>query len=105
MPKRNKDDRLKTEIKKDKLVISIGIDTLAFSFNESLYAKPYDKKKDDWLPKLKVIDARQFAEDVGRALMEEEENGDTILNKLLDKACEEACEQGTEGVEEVKDRK
>ncbi len=47
----------------------------------------------------KVTDAAAFAEEITRALNDEQEDGTTPIHRLLDQAAEHAIEQGGEGVE------
>ena len=103
--KANKDAPLSVEVKEDQLVISIGIDTLAYCFDHSEFAAPFDEEECEWVPKYKVISPAEFAKDVMYELDREEEDGSTPLNLLLDKMCEEAANNGSLGIEEVKENK
>lgn len=89
---------LKVEVKGGRLVISIGIDTLAFAAENMDSNLSYD---DDWKPTkgFTVSNKKEFAEDVLRELEREEEDGTTPVHILLDSACEEAVNQGSLGVE------
>lgn len=98
----NKNQRIKVEYKRGKLVISIGVSTLAFAFENSEFAKPYNEKARSFTPVLKVNNPYTFAEDVIRELTKESENGTTRVHLLLDAACEAAADNGSLGVEEVK---
>ncbi len=69
---------LSVVIKDGVLAIEIGMDVLAHS---SL---------------LKVPDAAGFAEEVRSALLDEAEDGSSLLTKLFDDACQKAIEDGSE---------
>ncbi len=51
----------------------------------------------------KVTDSKEFAKEVVRALNDEEEDGTTILHRVLDDATLTAFENGAEGCKEVDD--
>lgn len=88
-----KNQPLRAEIEGGRLVMSIGIDTLAFAFE-------HDPKREQVRGHdCKVIDSAQFAADVLRALEREEEDGSTLLNKMIDAACEDALDDGSIGVD------
>ena len=90
---------LDVNIEQQQLVIRIGIDTLAFAFEESNENHKYDEKKHDWNKLVKVLDSEQFAKDVMYELTREEEDGSSNLTNLLDIACVEALNQGSIAVE------
>jgi hypothetical protein len=92
------DDRLREYIEDGKLIVSIGIDRLAFCLNE--HPGLYDGENDRNL--FKVTDSAIFAKEIKRILQNEDETGATIVTKMLDKAIFEAIEDGCDGVEEVK---
>lgn len=52
----------------------------------------------------KITDAPAFAEDLVRALNDEDEQGTTMIHKMFDAAINEALEQGAEGIEEHEDQ-
>lgn len=82
---------LKVRIEKGQLIISIGIDTLAFAFDNGEYA--YEL--------FKVSNIKGFAKDVLYELLREEEDGTTPVHRLLDEVCNEAAEQGSRYVREL----
>lgn len=90
-------DELRVEVRDKRLVISIGIDTLAWSFahHPSAYDDEGELRK-DWP---KVTDPEQFANDVRDELRREMEDGSTPVHFLLDAATMEACEQGSMGLD------
>ena len=78
---------LKVNVKKGVLAITIGVDTLAFAM----------QRIERWPEEIKIIDADDFAKDVLRELMREEEDGSTPVHRLFDKVGLEAMEQGSIG--------
>lgn len=82
-----------------RLVISVGVETLAFAFEKSEYVNKYDETRGAYEPTLRVINPAVFAEAVVRILAEEEEDGSTPVHFLLDKSCAAAVENGCEGIE------
>ena len=83
----------------EELVIRIGVDTLQFCFETGEENQPYDEKAEDFRRSWRVIDTHKFAEGVGIALCNEEEDGSTPLTKMLDEAFIHAVEND-EGVDE-----
>lgn len=78
---------LRVAIERGQLVISIGVDTLAFAFEHSNSGAGS-----------KVTNPLKFAEDVLAELLREEENGATLVHDLLDEACVTTCQQGSEWI-------
>jgi len=92
------DQQLKVEVVRGKLVISIGIDTLAFAFTESTLAKPWNDSDGDYRAVYTIEDELVFAKEVATALKEEAEDGTTPVTVLLDAAMDRALDNGAEGV-------
>jgi hypothetical protein len=90
---------LTVELVGDRLVISIGIDTLAFAARHSDYANPWNDERNDFVSAFTITDERVFAHEVARALKDEEEDGSTLVHAMLDRAIENAVENGCDGVE------
>ena len=82
------------EVHDGKLVISVGIDTLAFAAEHC--NRFYDGHKDAYT--MRVTDKSVFAREVVRALLREEEDGTTLVHVLLDDAFEAAVGDGCDGV-------
>jgi len=93
---KNKDKPLTVEVKDNKLIISIGIDTLAFVAERCPHFYNYDKHNNEE-KYVTVVDNNELAHDVVRALTDEEEDGSTILHRLIDDAIEDAYEDGSLG--------
>lgn len=97
------DSPLKVEVKDGKLTISIGIERLAFCFENCDENMPYDWKTADFPKTYEVVDQVEFADDVrGRMLAELGEDGSTLLSDFIDKACWDAVEDGSLGVRNIK---
>lgn len=103
--KKNRDKPLDAKVEDDKLIIEIGIDTLAGAFENGPDNNPYDDKIDDFIKLFKVVNCEGFAHDVAGALNSEREDGSSILTDLLDKACIDAVYDGSEHVVELKKKK
>lgn len=80
----NNDAPLEISISKDYLVISIGLDRLK-----------HTAEHDDGNPHFEVIDTRQLAVDVRRAMLDEREDGSNILSDLFDLAVNDAFDNGS----------
>lgn len=89
-----KNQRLTCNITRDgKLRIEVGIETLAHAAVHSDFCtnpirSPYVGAK--------ITSARGFAADVRAALVDEAEDGSTLVTRMLDQAFEQAIEQGSE---------
>jgi hypothetical protein len=91
---------LTVEVKEGRLVISLGVDTLAFAFEHSNWNNPFIDDLNDFRQQYFVPVPAAFAADVRRELRNEAEDGSTILEHLLDKACIAAVENGSTGVDD-----
>ncbi len=78
---------LEAKIIGEQLVISIGISTLAYAIQNGT---------DDWVGK--ITSEAGFAQDVIDELLNEEEDGTTLVHKMFDEAAREAADQGSEYV-------
>lgn len=90
------------------LCIEIGIDTLAFSTLHSPIAYEIcgdEASQRDIAARLAITSPRGFARDVKRELLEEAEDGSSLLTKLFDDACREAIEQGSQFFLDAKEDK
>jgi hypothetical protein len=88
---------LRCLIKKNSLVIEVGLDVLKFATENhpELYEDGLDKGR------YVVTDVAVFAKEVVRELQKEEEDGTTPIHSLLDKAILDAISNGAQGVEEA----
>lgn len=87
-------DRLTVEVTNCRLVISIGIDTLAFAAANC--ERFYDGESGDYTAR--VTDNREFAREVALALQHEKEDGTTPVHVLLDNAFEYVVGDGGNGI-------
>lgn len=94
---------LVAEVREGRLVISIGVKTLAHA--TEVYMRdlvPIDEPPDS-LPGasrsgISVTDPTDFAHEVVRALLREDESGETTVTRMLDDATVRAIDDGAEGV-------
>jgi hypothetical protein len=93
-----KDAALEVKIENEKLIISIGISTLANAAISGPYFTEVVNDHDGDEDCIK-IDASVFAQSILAALNNEEEDGTTLIDKMLDSAAEWVFEQGYEGIE------
>lgn len=83
-------ERLICTVDGGRLVMSIGIDTLAWAAT---------KRNGGPLPyRFRVVDKRRFAAGVSRAITHENEIGDTMLCRMLDEAIQLAADNGSTGL-------
>lgn len=88
------------DIQNGQLIIRIGIDVLAFAAQDNDWFHVYDPNKRDWRQAWRVTDNDQFARDVRDEILNELEDGSSLLTNFLDKAFGQALDQGSLGVEE-----
>ena len=88
---------LVVEIADDMLVIKLGIETLRMccDHNPAFYDGESGRQM------YTVTDPKAFASEVCRMLESEEEDGSTLVTKMLDAAMEDAIDDGCEGVENI----
>lgn len=79
---------LKTEVLDGRLVISIGIETLAWASRPENYGPLTDCE-------VEAGREEEWAKDVARQIDKEDETGDTPLNRFLDKMMVAASENGS----------
>lgn len=91
---------LQVEIVDDELRISIGIETLKFAAENSPHPKLtiYDVHEAKYFFN-PIKDIEKFAEDVKYTLLQEKEDGETLVHILLEQAFINTLENGSEGVE------
>ena len=83
-------EALTVKIKDNQLVISIGIDTLSYCFEESNIN--YDGVNEKKL--FYVKSKEDFAKDIKLILTNEREDGSTLLTDMLDNSYQEALDDG-----------
>lgn len=87
---------LKCHLKKDRIVIEIGLKTLKVAAAQ--HPEFWDGESGSNVPNIDVIDIKQFAKDVVTALNDENEIGETLVTNMLDHGMRIAVENGSEGV-------
>jgi len=91
---------LKATIENGRLVIAIGVQTLAHASAASDWANPFDETVYDYIRTFAIEDAPQFATDVVGAMLAEKEDGSTPLSDFFDKMAQAAIEDGSLGLRE-----
>lgn len=90
----NEENQLKVELINGKILISIGVDALAFAIENSpdwdIYYSPDP-----------LNNYKEFGESILQYLEHEEEDGTTPVHRLFDTVALEALDQGAEGFIEV----
>ena len=77
--------------------MSIGVDTLAFA--AANHPEFWDGVSGLGVPNIKVDNVGVFAREVCAMINREDEDGSTLLTRMLDKAIFLAVEQGCDGVD------
>lgn len=88
---------LDVRVIKNVLTIKIGAKRLA----TALEANPHLYNPETGRAAYRVKNKQKFSEEVCSALLDEEEDGTTLVHKMLDEAMNNAIEQGSESVEEL----
>ena len=96
-------DPLEVAIVDGRLVISIGVKTLAHAVQLE-GGMLYQVGDEDIATGVTITDPLTAAKEIARELKREEEDGTTLVHKLLDKAAMDAYENGGEGFAEPETR-
>lgn len=91
---------LAVKVEQGRLVIEIGIHTLAHAAAFSDWANPFDEKRDDYIRNFAITDPEQFAQDVMHAMLAEREDGSSPLSDFLDEMMQAAISDGSLGLHE-----
>lgn len=100
----NRDQHVNVELIDGRLVISIGVDTLATAIK---YMPQLDDAFDEVEGKeieTEITDADKLAAAIVETLDDEEEDGTTLVHRMLDKAALQAIENGAEGIVTADDK-
>ena len=81
---------LRCEVEDGRLVISIGINTLAWASKQ--------KNGGPLVNRISVTDEDQWAKDVAREIEREDEIGESPLHRTLDSAIRSAADSGSEAL-------
>lgn len=84
----SKDKPLTVEIVDGVLNISLGIDILCLATQSEIYD-------------FKIVDNNGFSNNIINELLSEEEDGTTLVHRMLDEAVNNAIENGSEYIEEI----
>jgi hypothetical protein len=87
---------LEAVIENGKLVISIGLNELAFAATHGPY---FFGAGNPEFEEPRVTDVNVFADAILDELLAEQEDGTTLVHEMFDKAAERAVENGCEGIE------
>jgi hypothetical protein len=96
---KKKNDPLTVTVRGGVLQISIGCNVLASAIATGDDFHRFDDEKDEYVRDFAITDGEKFAADVMRELEREEEDGSTLLSKLLDEAGRSAIDDGSGGVD------
>ena len=94
---------LRALVQDGNLVISIGIRTLAFAFENGEGNNPYDEASGEFKREFQIANPLQFAEDVCHEINDEGEDGSTPLTQFLDSMMDRAIENGSFGILDPED--
>ncbi len=93
-----RDEGLKVVVTDGRLVISIGVNVLAYAAVNS----PSEYLcTEGGHPRFKITHPAGFAEDVAAELDRDNSEGPTPIQRLIEKASEDAAEQGSQWVDDV----
>lgn len=90
-------ESLSCELVGGRIVMSIGSQVLASA--AAHHPDYWDPERRPDGPNIIVTNARVFAREVVAAINDEDEEGGTLLSRMLDRAMAEAVESGCEGVD------
>lgn len=91
----NSQTPLSVSVKDGELVVRIGVDALATALAYSDWANQYDEGDDVYIRNVAIVDASQFAKDVGLAMQNEKEDGSSPLTNFFDSAMQSAIDDGS----------
>jgi hypothetical protein len=94
---------LRAVVQDGNLVISIGIRTIAFAFENGEGNNPYDEASGEFKREFQIADPLQFAEDICHEINDEGEDGSTPLTRFLDSMMDKAVENGGLGILDPED--
>lgn len=87
---------LEIAIERDALVIRIGVQTLAHAVSYADWANRWSYDGNDYIRTFAITNEREFAKDVRRMMLDEREDGSSLLSDFLDKATAAAVDDGSE---------
>jgi hypothetical protein len=100
-----RDQPLRVEVIDGRLVVSIGVDTLAWAEGERQKGLAFNASEGRATePAARITDVDEWAKDISRAIQRESEDGSTPLSDLLDDAAQHALDAGSIAVEHAEPR-
>ena len=90
------EEPLKVRIKNDRLLISVGLNTLAHA--TEYCCRLCNEKNHTQYPYVKVVDKQQLGQEILEVLLDENEAGDTIVRKMLDDAIQDVYYAGSTAI-------
>lgn len=93
----NRDDSLNCYIEDGVLTMVIGVDCLANAVKLNPHLSVYDDESGEW-SEPEITDPDKFAKAVLSALLDESEDGTTLVHLAIDTAASNAIENGAEGI-------
>ena len=94
---RRDDFPLRCEVADGYLDLGVGFKILRFAAEN--HPDFWDGESGTDVPNIKICDMDLFSKDVVLAINDEDEDGSTLLTRMLDAAIKQAVEDGSEGVE------
>ena len=101
MSKQDDNVPLGVKCESGRLVIEIGIRTLAYAVAAAPWAAPFDEAADDYIRTFAITDPDRFAAEVRLALLAEDEGGETLVADMIDCAAKSAINDGCDGIDEA----
>lgn len=93
-----RDQHVQVELIDGRLVVSIGVDTLATAVKHMPQMDDAFDEVEGKEIETEITDADKLAAAIVEALDDEEEDGTTLVHRMLDKAALRAIEGGAEGI-------
>jgi hypothetical protein len=92
---------LRIAVEGDELVIRIGVDTLKTAAEGSEHFDYYSVHDNRYGLRWRVNDSDLWARDVAREIVDEGENGSTLVTRMLDTAFQWTLENGSDAVDDI----
>lgn len=96
--------RLTAGVSDGRVVIAVGVETLAHAVAYADWSNPFDDAADEYIRTFAIADAPQFAKDMVSAMLAEREDGSTPLSEFLDRMARAAIEDGSLGLDDAEYR-
>lgn len=96
---KHKNHPLSATVERGMVVVRIGVNVLAHAAAQSDWAHRFNEIANAYVREFAIIDAPLFAKEVVSALLDEDEDGSSLLTDVLDKASQAALDDGAESCE------